>query len=133
MAGPILIDCPESIKLDARFLEDLGHRVNVCHGPEGSSCPILVGDHCDMAAEASGIVFVLDLDQPEHREILDKYRCVLRPDLPIGVVVKDRDQAEEHVDLLGGLRVWDHLPAAGDLDALAAEVEAIDDSEPASA
>lgn len=133
MAGPILIDCPESTKLDARFLEDLGHRVTVCHGPDGGSCPMLVGDHCDMAAEASGIVFVLDLDDSDHRQILDKYRSLLRPDLPIGVVVKDRSQAIEYVDLLNGLRVWDHLPAPGDLDALAAEVEAIDDSEPAGA
>lgn len=122
----ILIDAPDGSSVDLGFLEHLGHPVLVCHGPEGSACPITETGHCTMAEQAHGIVFMLDLDRPQHREILSRYRQVLREDLPIGVVVSDPAQAAEHADLLAGFRVWDHAPAAGDLDALAAEVEAED-------
>ena len=40
-----------------------------------------------------------------------------------GVVVENREQAEKYASTLAGYRVWDHVPAAGDLDALAAQVE----------
>lgn len=122
----ILIDIPEGSEINEQFLRNLGHPVVVCHGPAHDDCPLVITGHCPMAEEAHGIVFMLDLDRPHHQEILERYRTVLREDVPIGVVVKDRQQAYEHSDLLVGLRVWDHLPAAGDLDALAAEVEAAD-------
>ena len=122
----ILIDAPDGSSVDLGFLESLGHPVLVCHGPEGSPCPLVETGHCTMAEQAHGIVFMLDLDREQHREILGRYRELLRPDLPIGVVVSDRDQAAKYADILEGFRVWDHTPAAGDLDALAAEVEAED-------
>jgi hypothetical protein len=46
-------------------------------------------------------------------------------DVPIRVAVKP-GQEEEFAVLLQGIRVWTHEPVAGDLDALAAEVEAAD-------
>ncbi len=122
----ILIDIPDGQEVDEQFLRDTGHPVVVCHGPTGDDCPIVTTGHCPLAEEAHGIVFMLDLERPHHRDILEQYRTVLREDLPIGVVVRDREQAYQYADLLVGLRVWDHLPAAGDLDALAAEVEAAD-------
>jgi hypothetical protein len=41
------------------------------------------------------------------------------------VVVKP-GQEHEYADLLRGVRVWTHEPVAGDLDALASEVQAAD-------
>jgi hypothetical protein len=96
----------------------------VCNGPKaGMQCPILTGEGCELAEGANGIVFEFDLDRPEHRAILRRYKSSLRHDVPIRVVVSP-DQAIEYAELLKGLRVWKHTPAAGDLDALAAEVEA---------
>jgi hypothetical protein len=111
---------------DKQFLEQLGHRVMVCSGPpDGTLCPILSGEGCELADIAHGIVFELDLDQPQHRKILATYKESLRGDLPIRVIVPP-EQAAQYPELLQGLRVLDHAPVAGDLDALAAEVDAAD-------
>lgn len=121
----ILFDIPAGREVrDKEFLERLGHRVMVCNGPQpGFLCPILSGEGCPLAEGAHGIVFELDLDRPQHRAILRQYKTSMREDVPIRVVVPP-DQAIEYADLLQGLRGWDHVPIAGDLDALAAEVEA---------
>ena len=122
----ILIDIPRGTEINQQFLEDCGHAVLVCHGPDHDDCPLVTEGSCRMAEEAHGIVFMLDPDRPHHLEILERYRTMLKEDVPIGVVVKSMEQAANHSDLLTGLRVWDHEPAAGDLDALVAEVEAAD-------
>jgi hypothetical protein len=123
----VLFDIPNgNSPRDKHFLEQLGHRVMVCPGPaSGTLCPILSGDGCELAANAHGIVFELDLDRPQHRSIVRKYKSSLRSDLPIWVVVSPA-QAIEYADLLKGIHVLDHAPVAGDLDAFAAEVEAAD-------
>ncbi len=123
----ILIDIPSGSTIDESFLVNAGHPVVVCHGPDHEECPLLNQGECGMAESAHGIVFMLDLEKREHREILEQYRSMLKEDLPIGVVVKDREQANDHAGLLSGLRVWDKAPVAGDLDALVAEVEAADE------
>jgi hypothetical protein len=127
MEDYILFDIPGGTEpADRKFLEQLGHRVMVCPGPApGTLCPILTGEGCVLAEAAHGIVFELDLDQAQHRDILARYKESLRSDVPIRVVV-DPDQATKYPDLLKGLKVLDHTPVAGDLDALAAEVEAAD-------
>jgi hypothetical protein len=119
----ILIDAPPGVDVDVEFLESLGHPVMHCSGPEGVECPIVETGSCPIAEEAHGIVFILDLDNEQHRKVLDAYRTRLRDDLPIGVVVKDGEQATKYAAELSGYRIWDHVPAAGDLDALAAQVE----------
>lgn len=123
--GYILFDIPWGQEpVDRRFLEQLGHPVRVCHGPPpGRLCPILKEGHCPLAEDAHGIVFEFDLDRPQHRAILDRYKNVLRDDIPIHVVVRP-GQESEHAGLLKSLKVWTHAPVAGDLDAFAAEVEA---------
>lgn len=123
----ILFDIPEGEQpIDQEFLERLGHRVMVCHGPKiGQLCPILSGEGCPLAEGAHGIVFELDLDRPQHRAILDRYKDSLRSDLPIRVVVRP-GQMTKYAELLEGLKVLDHVPVAWDLDGLAAEVEASD-------
>ncbi|MDH3463784.1 MAG: hypothetical protein OEM32_09195, partial [Acidimicrobiia bacterium] len=85
----VLFDIPaDETPRDKHFLEQLGHRVMVCNGPPGRTlCPILSGEGCELAANAHGIVFELDLDRPQHRSILQKYKSSLKSDLPIRVVV----------------------------------------------
>lgn len=121
----ILFDIPRGEEpIDGAFLEGLGHRVMVCNGPDaGHLCPILSGEGCELAEGAEGIVFELDLERAQHRAILGRYKDSLRSDLPIRVLVKP-DQRAKYSHLLDGLKVIDHVPVAGDLDALAAEVEA---------
>jgi len=68
-------------------------------------------------------VFEFDLDLEQHREILARYREVLRSDMPIRVVVHP-GQAERYADLLAGIGTWPYEPVAGDLDGLEAEIEA---------
>jgi hypothetical protein len=125
MEDYILFDIPEGTDpADRRFLEQLGHRVMVCPGPApGALCPILTGEGCELAEKADGIVFELDLDRPQHRAILTRYKDSLRSDVPIRVVVHP-GQVEKYPDVVQGLKVLTHAPVAGDLDALAAEVEA---------
>lgn len=121
----ILFDLPAGLEpADRAFLEGLGHSVEVCHGPPGGTvCPILTDEGCPLAQGAHGIVFELDLDRPEHRAILRKYKSSLRDDLPLRVAIRP-GQAQRYDELLSGLRTWEWTPVAGDLDALAAEVEA---------
>ncbi len=122
----VLFDIPAGeTPVDRRFLEQLGHPVEVCHGPGDGVCPLVQGQGCPLAERAHGIVFELDLDNPKHRAILRKYKSHLPDDTPIRVTVRP-GQDEKYADLLQGLRVWPHIPVAGDLDALAAEVEAAD-------
>ncbi len=126
-ASYILFDIPTGRRPeDSEFMENLGHPVMVCHGPTGDHvCPILTGEGCELAEGAHGVVFELDLDRDQHRAILQSYKTKLRSDIPIGVVVKP-GQAEKYTSLLAGVKVWDHVPAAGDLDGLAARVDAAD-------
>ncbi|HEY3428612.1 MAG TPA: hypothetical protein VGK83_08110 [Acidimicrobiia bacterium] len=123
----ILFDIPEGHEVvDRGFLEQLGHRVMTCTGPQpGMECPLLSGEGCPLAEGAHGIVFELDLDRAKHRAILSEYKSSLRSDLPVRVAVRPGQEAK-YGDLLRGLKVWTHTPVAGDLDAMAAEVEAAD-------
>jgi hypothetical protein len=128
--GLILIDVAAggAADFDQRFLERNGHPVVMCHGPDHAAlCPILTGAGCKSVTDAHGIVFVLDLDRPQHRAILARYRDVVRPDVPIRAVVRP-GQRERFAPLLERLEVWEHDPTAADLDGFAAEVEAVDRS-----
>jgi hypothetical protein len=123
----ILFDLPPGTEpVDGQFLEQMGHRVMVCNGPKpGTLCPILSGEGCALAENAHGIVFELDLDRPQHRAILTRYKESLKADVPIRVMVLP-GQAAKYPELLTGLKVMTHVPVAGDLDSLAAEVDAAD-------
>ena len=126
--GAILIDVSSGtdIGLDREFLERLGHPVRVCHGPpQGHLCPILAGTGCSLVDESHGIMFELDLDRPQHRAILKRYREVVAEDVPIRAVVKP-GQDETYASILGTVEVWTHSPTTGELDGFAAEVEAYD-------
>ena len=128
LEGVVLLDVSPGAgqEFEQGFLEKVGHPALVCHGPhETELCPLLAGKGCEKFDAAHGIVFELDLDRPQHRAIVKRYRELGRDDLPIRVVVTP-DQAERYTDLLTDVEVWTHLPTAADLDGFAAEVEAAD-------
>ena len=111
---------------DTSILERLGHPVVTCAGPEVKTlCPLLGGAGCEKFDQAHGIVFELDLDRPQHRAIVERYRDLSRDDMPIRVVVQP-EQQRRYADLLGTVQVWDHRPTVADLDGFAAQVEAAD-------
>jgi hypothetical protein len=126
--SPILLDIPEGLgNFERDFLEKAGHRTVICHGPAHASlCPILgKAGSCSLVDEAHGIVFSLDLDRPQHRAILRRYKEVVREDIPISVVVR-QGQDDTYADELSGVRVWVEEATAGQLDGFAAEIEAAD-------
>jgi len=125
--GMILLDVTEGTgEFDRDILERLGHQVVLCHGPEQATvCPLLAGDGCDGFAHAHGVVFQLDLDEPQHRAIVTRYRELAREDVPIRVVAT-AEQAILYGDELRGIEILTHLPTVADLDGFAAEVEAGD-------
>ncbi len=128
MHGVVLLDVSPGASevFERSFLERVGHPALVCHGPhEGTLCPLLAGKGCADFDAAHGIVFELDLDRPQHRAIVKRYRELGREGLPIRVVATP-EQAARYRDLLAGTEVWTHQPTAADLDAFAAEVEATD-------
>ena len=123
--GIILDVTPADGGFDRDFLERLGHPVLVCHGPEqGHLCPILKGG-CSMVDSAHGVIFQVDLERPQHRAILKRYKEVMADDVPVVVVVRE-GQRERFRDLLTGVQIWEHEPTVSELDGFAAEVEAAD-------
>ncbi|HEX9644348.1 MAG TPA: hypothetical protein VGC11_10160 [Acidimicrobiia bacterium] len=124
--GVILDVSAGEAAFDREFLERNGHPVLVCHGPESTTCPILEG-RCDKLDQAHGVVFQLDLDRPEHRAVLRRYQQVVAPDVPLWAAVRP-GQDVAYQELLAGVHVVVGEPGAADLDALAALVEAADDT-----
>lgn len=127
--GTVLLDVTDVSYADfARdFLERTGHEALVCHGPSEGICPLLAGAGCAKIDAAHGVVFQFDLDRPEHRAILARYKKILHEEVPVRVVVEP-GQDKMYAELLAGTEVWTREPTAGDLDAFAAEVEAADRS-----
>ena len=125
--GMILLDVTSGRDtFDENLLERLGHVVKVCHGPDhGSLCPLLAGKGCADFEDAHGVLFELDLDRPQHRAILRRYRELARPEVPIRAIVTTA-QAACYADELRDIEVLTHDPSVADLDGFASEVEAAD-------
>ena len=123
----ILVDImSDDEDFDRSFLERTGHPVMVCHGPAHATlCPLLTDTGCQMVDDAHGIMFVLDLERPQHRAILHRYREVTRPEVPIRAVVRP-GQRDRFASTLEGIELWEHDPTVAELDGFAAEVEAAD-------
>ncbi len=121
----ILIDSPDGqAAFDRDILARMGHGILACHGPSsGTICPILDSGHCDLVDNAHGVIFQLDLDEENHREILAKYVEELDPGIPLRVKVRP-GQETRYADLLEGMEVWADEPSVTDLDAFSSRVEA---------
>jgi hypothetical protein len=112
--GPrVLIENPDfGIGYSAeRLLIKQGYNVAVCEGPDrrqGRRCPLVETGECDLAAHADVIVHSLNLDRPEHAEVLRALReCY--PQARI-VVEVPKPSVERHRELLGDCSVL-ALPA----------------------
>ena len=126
--GVVLLDAlpGHDRDFDQSLFERWEHPVQRCAGPEvGTLCPLLGGRGCPRFEQAHGIVFKLDLDRPQHRAIVRRYRDLGRTDLPIRVRCR-RGQADRYAALLAEVEVWDHEPTTADLDGFAAEIESVD-------
>ena len=126
--GTILLDSPPDLDETpiVSVLSRLSHPVELCHGPDdGPPCPILAGERCEKLSRAHGIIFCLDLDRAEHREILREYRRQVPTNVPLRVVVQP-GQDRTYAELLRGIPVWTPEPGPLELDAFAAMVEAAD-------
>ena len=125
--GMILLDVTSGRgAFDEDLLGRFGHTVKVCHGPDhGALCPLLAGKGCEDFENAHGVLFELDLDRPQHRTILRRYRDLARPEVPIRAIVTS-DQAARYADLLVDIEVLTHDPSVADLDGFASQVEAAD-------
>jgi len=125
--GMILLDVTAgSGEFDRDMLERFGHVVKVCHGPEHATlCPLLAGKGCEEFTQTHGVIFELDLDRPQHRAILRRYRELARADVPIRVFTSG-EQATRYAEELRGIEVVAHDSTVADLDGFAAEVEAAD-------
>jgi hypothetical protein len=112
----------ESLESERRFLEAaLEDSAVVCRGPRGESqCPLLTGHDCSLIHKADGILFELDLDREEVRQILGRYVETL--DVPIRVVATP-DQVSRYSSLLDEVEVVNPPLGPAGLDAFAAEVE----------
>ena len=109
---------------DESFLARNGLSVSVCSGPGDSQpCPLVEGHGCQKFQDANGVVFALDLDEPRHRAVLERYQELAREGTPIRVVVSP-EQADRYRAELEGVEVWTHEPTAAELDGFAARIEA---------
>ena len=79
-----------------------------------------------MVEDAHGVIFQLDLDRPEHRDILSRYQEAIPDDVPI-VAVVEPGQDKRYANLLAGVQVWVGEPSIAQLDGLAAETETADE------
>jgi hypothetical protein len=112
----------ESLESERRFLEAaLEDKAVVCRGPRGErQCPLLIGHDCSLIHKANGILFELDLDRDDVRQILGRYVETL--DVPIRVVATP-DQVSRYSTLLDKVEVVNPPFGPAGLDAFAAEVE----------
>jgi len=125
--GMILLDITSADDgFDRDLLERFGHAVKVCHGPaHGALCPLLAEKGCADFEQAHGVLFELDLDRPQHRAILRRYRELARPEVPIRAIVTS-GQAVRYAGEFSDVELLPHAPNVADLDGFAAEVEAAD-------
>lgn len=100
LQGVVLTVAADGDHVSRARLEDMGHMVLSCRGPEQNGCcSLLDSGECQLAAMADGILFELDLDVAENREVLHRYRTEFGRTTPVRVLLKP-GQAERHRDLL---------------------------------
>ena len=107
-ASMIVVDVPAGEAIDADLLSALDGPIMVCHATTGETCPTTDG-RCGLADHSHGVVFEIDLEQPEHRLLLERYRRHLGPGIPIRVLVS-AEQASRFGEWLRGFDVWTEGP-----------------------
>lgn len=124
MRKPVILDVNPDVEArdwETDLLERLEAHVLTCSGPhKPGACPLLQGKSCAKVDNADGVLFQLDLDRDDHREILSLYAD--RLDVPIRAVVKP-GQKERYAELLDKVEVSEGEPGPAMLDGFEAEVE----------
>lgn len=124
MRKPVILDVNPDVEArdwEADLLERLEAHVLTCAGPQRfGACPLLRGKPCAKVDSADGVLFQLDLDREDHREILSLYAD--RLEVPIRAVVKP-GQKERYSELLSKVEVAEGEPGPAMLDGFEAEVE----------
>lgn len=124
MRSPVVLDVnpdPDALDWEQDFLGRLDIPVTRCCGPDAiGGCPLLRGERCTKIEGADGVIFQLDLDRTDHRQILAKYVRLL--DVPIRVVVSP-EQKKRWARLLDHVEVFVPPVGPAKLDGFAAEVE----------
>ncbi len=124
MRTPVILDVnpdAEARDFETDFLGRLEVHVVTCSGPQRpEACPLLKGKQCPKVTHADGVLFQLDLDRDDHREILSQY--VERLDVPIRAVIKEGQRAR-YPDLLSKVEITEGPPGPAMLDGFEAEVE----------
>ena len=123
MSEPVILDVnpdPDELAWEQEWLGRLELPVIPCRGPHAvGACPLLQGKACGKVDRADGILFQLDLDREDHREILRIYAEAL--EVPIRAVVTERQQ-RAYPELLHNVEVFTPPVGPSALDAFAAEV-----------
>lgn len=122
MRNPVILDVnpdPEALHWEDDWLGRQDVDVVTCSGPHEVECPLLQGKPCGKIAKVDGILFQLNLQRADHREILRTYAENL--DIPIRAVVSEGDK-EEFADLLADVEVVTPPVGPSSLDGFAAEV-----------
>lgn len=97
---------PGAREAQAERLRRAGFEVTTCPGPRrmaDAGCPLAATGECDLVAAADAVVYDLDLDDAQDREVLWLLRSSY-PDLPV-VVEVTRPVANRHRHLLIGCAV----------------------------
>ena len=125
MRNPVILDVnpdPDDLAWEQDFLKRLDIPVHSCRGPKDpGGCPILRNERCMKIEGVDGVLFQLNLDRGDHREILGKYLQIL--DVPIRVVVTP-EQKERWAGLVGMVETFEAPVGPAKMDAFAAEVAA---------
>jgi len=126
MGEAVILDVnpdPSELAWEQEWLERLDLPVISCGGPhQPGDCPLLQGRPCGKVEKADAILFQLDLDRADHREILRIYSDTL--DVPIRVVVTE-EQQHAYAELLHNVEVFTPPVGPSALDAFAAEVSSV--------
>ena len=112
----------EELEWQRSFVDNaLEDAVVICRGPtRDQQCPLLTGHDCPKIHAADGILFQLDLEDDESRQILARYTDEL--DVPIRVVATG-EQSRRFGSQLSSVEVIAPPVGPAKLDAFAAEVE----------
>jgi hypothetical protein len=112
----------DAVESERRFLEEaLEDRALICQGPRGEKkCPLLTGHDCSLIHNADGILFELDLENSEVRQILQRYIESL--EVPVRVVATP-EQTARYSSILSKVETVHPPVGPASLDAFAAEVE----------
>lgn len=91
---------PAAATAQALALADAGIDAVVCEGPDHhpGGCPLLTGDPCDLVASADAVLFDLDLDRLDDRQVLRALQT-RHPDLPIVAEVPTATWRRRQADL----------------------------------